>query len=82
MNGEVCLGVPLEDLSALRHLKRKDRKEIKGRERCREPLGCAQSVTRSWDERGTCKAALPLGVVPGARYVSFLFLSYCCWAFY
>ena len=49
---------------------------------CRETPGCAQSATRSWDERGTCKAALPLGVVLGARYVPFLFLSYCCWAFY
>ena len=48
----------------------------------RESLGCTQTVIRSRDERGTCKAALPLGVVPGAQYVSFLFLSYCCWAFY
>ena len=31
---------------------------------------------------GICKAALPLEVVPGARCVSFLFLSYYCWAFY
>ena len=34
------------------------------------------------DEKGTCKAALPLEVVPGARYVPFFLLSYCCWAFY
>ena len=26
---------------------------------CREPPGCTQSVTRSWDERETRKAALP-----------------------
>ena len=31
-----------------------------------EPPGCTQSVTRSWDERETCKAALPLEVVPEA----------------
>ena len=49
---------------------------------CREPPGCTQSVTRSWDEKGPCKAALPLEVVPGARYVPFVLLSYCCWAFY
>ena len=28
-----------------------------------------------WDEKGTCNAALPLEVVPGARYVPFLLLS-------
>ena len=42
----------------------------------------AQTVTRSQDERGTCKAALPLGVALGAQYVPFLLLSYCCWIFY
>ena len=26
---------------------------------CWEPPGCTQVVTRSWDKRGTCKAALP-----------------------
>ena len=45
-------------------------------------VGRAQTVTRSRDERGTCKAALPLGVAPGAQYVPFLLLSYCCWIFY
>ena len=39
--------------------------------------GPTQTVTRSQDERGSCKAALPLGVVPGGWYVPFLFLSYC-----
>ena len=34
---------------------------------CRELPGCAQSMARSWDERGACKAALPLGVVLGAQ---------------
>ena len=48
----------------------------------RESPGCTQTVTKSRDERGTCKAALPLGVAPGAQYVSFLFMSYCRWAFY
>ena len=40
----------------------------------REPPGCAQFVTRSWDERETCKTALPHTglprgpeVVPGTR---------------
>ena len=42
----------------------------------------AQTVTRSRDERGTCKAALPLAVALGAQYVPFLLLSYCCWIFY
>ena len=41
-------------------------------EMCRELPGCAQSVTRSWDERGTCKAALPLEVVPGGLVCPFL----------
>ena len=27
--------------------------------RCWEPLGCTQSVTRSWNKRGTFKAAFP-----------------------
>ena len=36
---------------------------------CREPPGCTQSVTRSHNNKETCKAALPLEVVPGARYV-------------
>ena len=49
---------------------------------CWELPGCTQSVTRSWDERGTCKAALPLEVVPGAWCVPFFLLYYCCWAFY
>ena len=26
---------------------------------CWEPPGCTQSMTRSWDKRGICKAALP-----------------------
>ena len=47
-----------------------------------ESPGNTETVARSRDERGTCKAVLPLRVVPGARYVPFLFLSYCCWAFY
>ena len=55
-------------------------KSINARLSCWEPPGCAQSVTRSRDERGACKAVLPLGVVLGARYVPFLFLSY-CWVF-
>ena len=42
----------------------------------------AQTVTRSRDERGICKAALPLAVALGAQYVPFLLLSYCCWIFY
>ena len=48
---------------------------------CWEPPGCAQTVTRSRDERGNCKAALPLGVAPGAQFVPFLFMSYCYCAF-
>ena len=35
--------------------------------KCREPPGCAQSLTSSWDERGTCEAVLSLGVVLGTR---------------
>ena len=51
-------------------------------EECREPLGRAQAVSRSRDERGACKAALPLGVTLGTQFVPFLFLSYCYCAFY
>ena len=47
---------------------------------CWEPPGCGQTVTRPREDRGTCKAALPLRVVLGAQYVPFFFLSYCCWA--
>ena len=53
----------------------------KGKETCWEMPGCTQSMTSSWNERGTCKAVLPLGVVLGVWYVPFLFLSYCCWVF-